>query len=59
MNGKELSLKIKENLKKEVEKLDPKPSLVVIQVGEDPASSIYVNSKAKLAREIGFEFDLA
>ncbi len=59
MNGKELSLKIKENLKKEVEKLDPKPSLVVIQVGEDPASSIYVNSKAKLAREIGYEFEHA
>ncbi len=59
MNGKELSLKIKENLKKEVEKLEPKPSLVVIQVGEDPASSIYVNSKAKLAREIGYEFEHA
>jgi len=59
MNGKELSLKIKDNLKKEVELLDKKPSLVVIQVGEDPASSIYVNSKAKLAREIGYEFEHA
>ncbi len=59
MNGKELSLKIKENLKKEVENLNPKPSLVVIQVGEDPASNIYVNSKAKLAREIGYEFEHA
>ena len=58
-DGKALALKIKENLQKEVETLKVKPSLVVIQVGDDPASSIYVNSKAKLAREIGYEFEHA
>ena len=57
MNGKELSLKIKEKLKKEVQALESKPSLVVIQVGEDPSSNIYVNSKAKLANEIGYKFE--
>ena len=57
MNGKEVSLKIKEKLKEEVRKLKNKPYLVVIQIGDDPASNIYVNSKAKLAHEIGFEFE--
>ena len=48
LNGKEVALGIKEELKKEASNLNPKPSLVVIQVGDDPASNIYVNSKAKL-----------
>lgn len=56
LNGKEVALGIKEELKNEVSKINPKPSLVVIQVGDDPASDIYVNSKAKLALEIGYEF---
>ena len=50
MNGKELASKIKTNLLEEVAKMEQKPGLVVIQVGSDPASSIYVKSKAKLNR---------
>ena len=57
MNGKEVALKIKEKLIKEVNLLEKKPGLAVIQVGSDPASSIYVKSKAKLAKEIGYEFE--
>ena len=57
MNGKEVSIKIKEKLKAEVSCLKEKPSLVVIQVGNNPASDIYVKSKEKLALEIGYEFE--
>ncbi len=57
MNGKELASKIKTKLLEEVAKMEQKPGLVVIQVGSDPASSIYVKSKAKLATEIGFNFE--
>ena len=57
LNGKELSLKMKESLIEKVAKLEKKPGLVVIQVGDDKASSIYVNSKGKLAREIGYNFE--
>ena len=57
MNGKKVASEIKENLKKEIAGLSKKPHLVVIQVGEDAASSIYVNSKAKLAGEIGYDFE--
>lgn len=49
LNGKELADKIKEEVKNEVEKMyydDGKiVSLVVIQVGDDPASSTYVKNK--------------
>lgn len=57
LNGKELSLKMRESLIEKVAKLEKKPGLVVIQVGDDKASSIYVNSKEKLAREIGYNFE--
>ncbi len=53
LDGKALSKKILEEIKIEVEKLDKKPHLVVILVGDDPASKIYVKNKKKTASEIG------
>lgn len=55
LNGKELALKITDNLKKEVEKLSKKPKLAVILVGDNPASQIYVRNKNIKAKNIGFE----
>lgn len=55
LDGKKLSLKITEELKKEVSNLQKKPKLAVILVGNDPASQIYVKNKQKKAEEIGFE----
>lgn len=56
LDGKAVSQRIKEGLKKEVEELKAKgivPGLAVIIVGDDPASRIYVNSKKKACAEIG------
>ncbi len=53
LDGKTLSKKILEEIKVEVEKLDKKPHLAVILVGDDPASRIYVNNKKKTALNIG------
>lgn len=53
LDGKTLSKKILEQIKNEVEQLDKKPHLVVILVGDDPASKIYVKNKKKTALEIG------
>ena len=53
LDGKKLRDKILEDLKQKVEKFQVKPSLVVILVGEDPASQIYVNNKKKIAQQIG------
>lgn len=56
LNGKELSIKIKEDLRKQTEALKEKginPGLAVIIVGDDPASRVYVNNKKKACAECG------
>lgn len=56
LDGKALSLKIREELKKEVEEISKKgrtPGLAVVIVGDDPASRKYVNNKNRACREIG------
>lgn len=56
LDGKALSLKIREELKKEVEEISKNgrtPGLAVVIVGDDPASRKYVNNKNRACREIG------
>ncbi len=58
IDGKKISTKIKDELKETVQKLkDDGVSicLAVIQVGDDPASSIYVNNKKKACAYVGIE----
>lgn len=55
LDGKTLSKKILEEIKKEIPNLKRKPHLAVILVGDDPASRIYVNNKKKTAAEIGIK----
>lgn len=58
IDGKAISAQIKEELKLEVAQLKEKgivPCLAVIQVGNDPASSVYVNNKKKVCAYIGIE----
>ncbi len=60
LNGKEVSQKIKEELKKEVEELKGNnifPKLAVIMVGEDPSSKIYVRNKSIACMEVGIEYE--
>lgn len=57
--GSELSQKIKEELKQEIEQLQKEgkrlPVLSVILVGDNPASQSYVKSKANACASIGME----
>ncbi|OGI19673.1 MAG: bifunctional methylenetetrahydrofolate dehydrogenase/methenyltetrahydrofolate cyclohydrolase [Candidatus Melainabacteria bacterium RIFOXYA12_FULL_32_12] len=53
IQGKEVAQKIRENIKNEVANLETKPSLVVIIVGNNPASKVYVGMKEKAAQEVG------
>ena len=55
MDGKKLRDKILEELKIKLANLRLVPKLVVISVGDDPASTIYVNNKKKYAEKIGIE----
>ena len=58
IDGKKVASEIRVELKQEVDKLKEKglsiPGLVTILVGENPASKVYVGSKAKACEEIGF-----
>lgn len=50
---KSLEKSILENLKERIGKLSSHPSLVMISVGEDPASKTYVAKKEKIASQLG------
>lgn len=61
ISGKELASTIKQELAKEIEKLNEKqliPKLVVVLVGDNPASLSYVKGKEKAAAEIGMDSEI-
>ena len=59
INGKEIAQNLRNELKKEIYNLRTKtgkvPGLAVVQVGNLTASSVYVKSKTKSAKEVGIE----
>lgn len=56
LDGKLVKKEIIKKIKKEVDNLERKPGLAVIQVGDDPASKVYVSQKEKMAKELGYKF---
>lgn len=61
-NAKELSGKIENNVRKEIEEIQKvvnrKPMLVVIQANNDVASNSYISNKKKACERVGIEFHL-
>lgn len=58
IDGKAIAAQIKDELKEEVTRLKDSGisvGLAVIQVGDDPASSIYVNNKKKACEYVGID----
>ena len=55
LSGKDVSAAILETLKDRVQKLDPK--LVVVQVGNDPASESYIKQKLKSCDAVGMRHE--
>lgn len=55
IDGKSVADKITEQLKQKISQLQDKPHLAVIQIGNNAASTIYVNLKKKKAEEIGIK----
>lgn len=55
LDGKKVANEILEDIKIKVEKLDKKPHLAVILVGDDVASKIYVKNKKKTALKLGLK----
>lgn len=54
IDGKAMAARLMETLTAEVAGRSEKPGLAVILVGEDPASSVYVNGKIKTCEKVGF-----
>ena len=58
LEGKTPANEIKENLIEEIKKLKSEginPTLCVIEVGDDPASKIYLRVKRNLAKKVGIK----
>ena len=57
IDGKQISASLKESIREQVASLPEKygrvPHLVVVRVGEDPASVVYVRNKAKACEACG------
>ena len=56
IDGKKISSEIKEGLKQKIEELKVKgktPGLAAVLVGDNPASEVYVNMKAKACEKVG------
>jgi len=58
INGKEISESIKKDLIKEISNINDRLKLVVYQVGNNPASDIYVSKKQNICSEVGIDFVL-
>lgn len=56
LDGRKISKEIKNELAEEIKNFAKKPRLVVVSVGEDPASKIYVGMKEKSALKVGMDF---
>ena len=56
LDGKNVSEKILNNIKDKVAGMAKSAHLVVILVGDNPASKIYVNNKKAAAEKVGIKF---
>ena len=56
LDGRRIKNEILDSVKEEVNNLSIKPSLVVIQVGLDEASNVYIKQKEKMALDVGYKF---
>ena len=56
LSGKELSAKIKDELKGSIDSYIKKPVLAVIMIGDDEASKVYIENKRKACEYVGISF---
>src|SRR3954451_14401827 len=57
IDGKAIARTIEAEVAETIARLGVSPGLVAVRVGNDPASEVYVRSKAKKARELGLRGD--
>lgn len=57
-DGRAYAKEIEEKVKNRVEKLEPKPKIVSVLVGDDPASVLYTKLKREAAERVGIQFEI-
>lgn len=57
LDGKKIKTEILDSLQEKVSLLNVKPKLVVIQVGNDEASNVYIKQKQKMCEYIGYHYE--
>lgn len=57
LDGKHIKKIILDELKEEVKVLSVKPKLVVVQVGNNEASNVYIKQKANMCHYVGYEYE--
>src|SRR5690554_4726480 len=55
LDGKKTAALIKEQVKQKIDQITEKIQLVVVLIGENPASQIYVRNKQKACKEVGID----
>lgn len=55
IDGKSLSLRLRQELKEKIQTMSVRPGLAVVIVGNDPASQIYVRNKVKACADVGVQ----
>ena len=58
LNGTRLAQKIRSRIRQKLKKLNFKPGLAVIQVGDDPASTIYIKHKQRDCEKVHFHSEI-
>ncbi len=62
LDGKAVAAEVREQVRREVERRDAAgqrpPGLVVVLVGENPASQVYVRNKQRACEQVGFHSEL-
>ena len=58
IDGKQLARSVRREIRRRVKKLKFTPGLAVVQVGDDPASTVYVSNKEKDCQYVGFHSEV-
>src|SRR6185436_3640979 len=53
LEGSQLAARIKHEVQSAIERMDVRPGLAAVRVGEDPASAVYVRNKIRACEEVG------
>ena len=57
LDGKKIKKVVLDEIKSEVNNLSVKPKLVVIQVGNNEASNVYIKQKSNMCEYVGYEYE--